>query len=79
MGPAKMYNEGKIVDLLAGLWSMDPAGAMISGKGNAYPHRGAILATGYGTLFAMQTGNYGLVRGTFRNSGLAMALAHDLA
>jgi hypothetical protein len=32
MRPAKMYNEGKIVDLLAGLWSMDPAGAMISGK-----------------------------------------------
>jgi hypothetical protein len=41
--------------------------------------RGAILATGYGTLFAMQTGNYGLVRGTFRNFDLAMALTHDLS
>lgn len=32
MRPVKIYNEGKIVDLLAGPWSMDPAGAMISGK-----------------------------------------------
>jgi hypothetical protein len=49
MRPAKMYNEGKIVDLLAGPWSVDPAGAMISGKvtpaGKAYVPGPCLLDT----------------------------------